>query len=121
MNSKKKTLSGKGIHSLYQADPIEADKIVFGRETDRRSRRGFLKGLSSMTALIGAEIVYSQFFPAGMIPAAFANSDTPFQIPGKSPDLVVLNDRPINAETPAQFPSLSPLPQMHRSRWWDPN
>jgi DMSO/TMAO reductase YedYZ molybdopterin-dependent catalytic subunit len=34
-----------------------------------------------------------------LIPAAFAQSEEPFEIPGKE-GLVVLNDRPINAETP---------------------
>ena len=37
-----------------------------------------------------------------LIPAAFAQSDEPFFIPGKS-GLIVLNDRPINAETPAHL------------------
>jgi DMSO/TMAO reductase YedYZ molybdopterin-dependent catalytic subunit len=40
--------------------------------------------------------------PGGLIPAALAQSDESFYIPGKS-GLVVLNDRPINAETPAHL------------------
>jgi DMSO/TMAO reductase YedYZ molybdopterin-dependent catalytic subunit len=37
-----------------------------------------------------------------LLPDALAGAQTPFQIPGKS-GLVVLNDRPINAETPAHL------------------
>lgn len=92
-----------GLHELYQQDPIAADQEVFGRTSPTLSRRGFLTGLGSMSALLGAEIVFGPNMPAGMIPAALANSDQPFKIPGKHPELVVLNDRPINAETPAHL------------------
>lgn len=33
----------KGLHQLYAQDPIKADALVWGRETDTSSRRGFLK------------------------------------------------------------------------------
>ena len=55
-----------------------------------------------MSAAVGAEIVFWDKMPAGLIPAALAQSDTPFQLPGKD-GLTVLNDRPINAETPAHL------------------
>jgi DMSO/TMAO reductase YedYZ molybdopterin-dependent catalytic subunit len=38
-----------------------------------------------------------------MIPAALAQSDSEFAIPGKDGRLTVLNDRPVNAETPAHL------------------
>jgi hypothetical protein len=38
--------------------------------------------------------------PGGLIPAALAQSDEAFELPGKD-GLLVLNDRPLNAETPA--------------------
>jgi DMSO/TMAO reductase YedYZ molybdopterin-dependent catalytic subunit len=41
--------------------------------------------------------------PAGLIPAALADSGAPFRLAGKDPRLVVLNDRPVNAETPAHL------------------
>lgn len=91
-----------GIHSLYNNDPINADDIVFSRNTSPLTRRGFLSGFKTLSLLLGAEIVYGQFMPAGLIPAAFAQTDTPFQIEGKD-GLVILNDRPINAETPAHL------------------
>ncbi|MCB1088945.1 MAG: sulfite oxidase [Verrucomicrobiae bacterium] len=55
-----------------------------------------------MTTALGAEIVFWDKMPSGLIPAALAQSPAPFQIPGKE-GLVVLNDRPINAETPAHL------------------
>ena len=92
----------RGLHSLYAKDPVHADEAVFGRTSHHVTRRGFLSGLKSLSVLLGAEVVYGQFMPAGLIPAAFAQTDTPFTIEGKD-GLVVLNDRPINAETPAHL------------------
>ena len=92
----------RGLHSLYAKDPVHADEAVFGRTSHHVTRRGFLSGLKSLSVLLGAEVVYGQFMPAGLIPAAFAQTDTPFTIEGKD-GLVVLNDRPVNAETPAHL------------------
>ena len=93
--------SNKGLHQLYAEDPLKADKLLWDRETDPASRRGFLKrsGLLAMVTAIGASIPFSKNMPAGLIPAAFAQTDEPFTIEGKE-GLVVLNDRPLNAETP---------------------
>ena len=55
-----------------------------------------------MSAAVGASIPFAHLMPAGLIPAALAQSGEPFVIPGKE-DLIVLNDRPINAETPAHL------------------
>jgi DMSO/TMAO reductase YedYZ molybdopterin-dependent catalytic subunit len=57
------------------------------------SRRGFIKssGLAALSSAVGS-----------LIPHAMAAAETPIQIPGKS-GLVILNDRPINAETPAHL------------------
>ncbi|NNC77725.1 MAG: molybdopterin-dependent oxidoreductase, partial [Woeseiaceae bacterium] len=94
----------RGIHELYGADPDHADDLVFGRKTDPVSRRGFLRksGLVAMSAAVGASIPFAELMPSGLIPAALAQSDEPFSIPGKE-GLIVLNDRPINAETPAHL------------------
>jgi DMSO/TMAO reductase YedYZ molybdopterin-dependent catalytic subunit len=91
-----------GIHALYEKDPVRADRLLWGRPTAETSRRGFLKKsvLAAMGAALGAPMVFGRHFPAGMIPAGLAQTDVPFQIPGKHPGLVVLNDRPVNAETP---------------------
>ncbi|AXH15101.1 molybdopterin containing oxidoreductase [Malaciobacter mytili LMG 24559] len=89
-----------GIHEAYFNDPEKADLELFGRETDS-SRRGFLKksSLMAMAAVIGSNIPFADKMPSGLIPAALANSDQPFKLPGKS-GLIYLNDRPVNAETP---------------------
>jgi len=62
-------------------------------ETYDLSRRGFIKnsGLAAFSTAMGS-----------LLPGALARAQTPFQIPGQS-GLVVLNDRPINAETPAHL------------------
>jgi len=56
-----------------------------------------------MSAVLGAEIVFGRYMPAGLIPAALADETAEFRIEGKDPGLVVLNDRPVNAETPAHL------------------
>ena len=92
------------IDSLYAVDPIAADRRLWGRETSALNRRGFLKksGLVAMSAAIGAAIPFSRFMPAGLIPAAFAAEGSSAQIEGEE-GLIVLNDRPLNAETPAHL------------------
>ncbi|WP_025029369.1 sulfite oxidase [Nitratireductor aquibiodomus] len=65
-------------------------------------RRGFLKntGLATMAAMVGASIPFHRNMPAGLVPAAFAqDSDV---LAGKE-GLTLLNDRPVNAETPAEL------------------
>lgn len=94
----------RGIHELYDADPIAADDLVWARKSDPVTRRGFLtrSGLVAMSAAVGATIPFAHLMPGGLIPAALAQSDEAFKIPGKE-GLIVLNDRPINAETPAHL------------------
>lgn len=97
--------SGKtGIHELYRRDPFGADEVLWGRRSDPVSRRGFLKGggLAAMTAALGASIPFARYMPGGVIPAAFAETDASFELAGKS-GLIVLNDRPVNIETPAHL------------------
>jgi len=94
----------RGIHALYAQDPVKADDLVWGRQTDPITRRGFLtqSSLIAMSTAVGAAIPFAQLMPGGLIPAAIAQSSQPFEIPGKE-GLIVLNDRPINAETPAHL------------------
>jgi len=92
----------RGLHDLYAQDPIESDRLLWGRSANPSSRRGFLKksAFLSMSMVLGAKMVYAAHFPKGMIPAVLAHHPEPFQLPGKHPNLIVLNDRPINAEAP---------------------
>jgi DMSO/TMAO reductase YedYZ molybdopterin-dependent catalytic subunit len=94
-----------GLHELYAKDPIEADKLLWGRETPKNSRRGFLRNsaLTAMGIALGGKMVYASNFPAGMIPAGLANSTEAFSLPGKNSGLIVLNDKPINAEAPPEL------------------
>jgi DMSO/TMAO reductase YedYZ molybdopterin-dependent catalytic subunit len=95
----------RGLHELYRGDPEKADRDLFGRRADPLTRRGFLGhgGAVALGALLGAAIPFGQRMPAGLIPAALANTSEPFRIPGKDPGLLVLNDRPLNVETPAHL------------------
>jgi DMSO/TMAO reductase YedYZ molybdopterin-dependent catalytic subunit len=106
------------IDELYQDDPERADAVVFGRRTDG-TRRGFLAGagLTAMTAAVGGPLVFGANMPAGLVPAALAQDKKDaapaapaapkgpqrLQFPGKDPDLVVLGDRPLVAETPERL------------------
>jgi len=92
----------KGIHALYAENPLVADERLWGRKTDALTRRGFLEGTgyAAMAAVLGGAIPFAHLMPGGLIPAALADSAAPFELAGKE-GLVVLNDRPVNAETPA--------------------
>ena len=87
----------KGLFAVYEDDPDAADRALFGR-VPYPDRRGFLKGagLATMSAMLGAAIPFHRNMPAGFIPIAFAEDKL---LKGKE-GLVLLNDRPINAETP---------------------
>ena len=67
------------------------------------SRRGFFSrlGLGSLSAAVGAEIVFGDKLPAGLIPLGLAQTPAP-TFPGKE-DLTLLNDRPFIAEVPAHL------------------
>lgn len=93
----------RDLHELYADDPERADALVFGRRTGA-TRRGFLggAGLAAMGAAVGGVgIPYAANMPAGLIPAALAQSGgiVPLNFPGKAA-LSVLGERPLVAETP---------------------
>jgi len=94
----------KLLRQKYEKDPLAADRQLWGRETDPITRRGFLRkaGLYSITAALGMLIPFERYMPAGLVPAAFAAENGPAQILGKD-GLIILNDRPVNAETPAHL------------------
>ncbi len=85
------------IRELYQ-DPERLDWMIWGRRTDRISRRGFLNGtgLTAIVLALGAHVPFSKHMPVGMIPVALAQGEGSILLEGK--DLVVLNERPIGAE-----------------------
>ena len=101
-----RTRSGQRVSlaAVGRFEPQAADRLPWGRESHPRSRRGFLRGsgLLALGAALGSVIPHARFMPAGLIPAAFAAAGAPAMIPGKE-GLVILNDRPWNAETPAHL------------------
>ncbi|MEL7254604.1 MAG: sulfite oxidase [Pseudomonadota bacterium] len=88
------------LREFFAADPEKADKEFFGRVANP-NRRGFLKGtgLATMAAMVGTSIPFHPNMPIGFVPAALANEDV---LVGKD-GLTLLNDRPVNAETPPEL------------------
>lgn len=66
-------------------------------------RRKFIKAslLSSLAATIGMPIVFGRNIPEGVLPIGLKGNLA--NLPGKRDGMIVLNDRPINAETPAHL------------------
>ena len=93
----------RGLCELYQDDPDRADYLVFGRIA-HPDRRGFLRGagLATMGAILGTTIPFHRNMPAGLIPAALAD-ETELKLFKAKDGLTLLNDRPLNAETPAHL------------------
>lgn len=100
----------RSLEELYQDDPERADAVAFGRRTGL-DRRGFLggTGLAAMGVAVGGSIPFAENMPAGLIPAAMAQTPSPsaapkgpqyLNFPGKADKLVVLGERPLVAETP---------------------
>ncbi|MBE7636497.1 molybdopterin-dependent oxidoreductase [Sneathiella sp. P13V-1] len=90
-------LKHQNLLELYEKDPVEADRVFLGRVA-HNDRRGFLKGagLATLGGLLGASIPFHRNFPSGLVPVALAEEDI---LAGKD-GLTLLNDRPVNAETP---------------------
>lgn len=65
----------RSLNELYGDDPERADALAFGRRT-AASRRGFLggAGLAAMGAAVGGTIPFASGMPAGLVPAALAQS-----------------------------------------------
>ncbi|MFD2934229.1 sulfite oxidase [Spirosoma flavum] len=63
------------------------------------NRRGFLKAgsLTALTALLGTDIVFADRLPPNYLPMVFDTDP----LASKNKNLVVLNDKPWNVETPA--------------------
>lgn len=95
------------LKELYARDPIAADRIVFGRESDPVGRRGFLRntGLSAMAMVLGGPVVFASNMPAGLLPAGLLEGGDEEALAklGKDRGLTILNDKPWNIETPAHL------------------
>ncbi|WP_194776118.1 sulfite oxidase [Pararhodonellum marinum] len=69
-----------------------------------KDRRRFLKnsGLATLSMLVGAEIVFASKLPKGYLPLALSDPETLKEF-GKMEELIVLNDKPWNIETPSHL------------------
>jgi DMSO/TMAO reductase YedYZ molybdopterin-dependent catalytic subunit len=95
-----------------ESDPTRAGNAGHGG-ADALGRRGFMGklALGSLSAALGAEIVFGGKMPAGLIPIALAQGGAA-AIPGKE-GLSMLNDRPLVAETPAHLLDDEVTPARH--------
>lgn len=68
-------------------------------------RRDFMRkaGLAAMTMALGTKIVYGDNLPEDVVPVALQQGMSDPAMKGKHLDLVVLNNRPWNVETPAHL------------------
>lgn len=91
----------RGLAEIY-CDPERADALLWGEQGASVTRRRFLgaTGLTGLSAFVRMSVPYGRFFPAGLMPAALAQADGEAAIDGKDGRLTVLNDRPVNVETP---------------------
>jgi sulfite oxidase len=73
-------------------------------DASRLDRRGALggAGLAALGAALGMAVPFGRSMPSGYLPVALAQ-DGFLDLPGKSPNLTVLGDRPFVAETPAHL------------------
>lgn len=69
------------------------------------SRRKFIgrSTLALFGTLLGSQLVYGKFLPAGMIPVGLMDEAEQSGLPGKHPEMIVLNDRPWNLESPVHL------------------
>ncbi len=67
-------------------------------------RRKFIRNasLSTLTAILGTEIVFAANLPKGYLPVALQGND-PYKLFGKDKEMVVLNDKPWNLEAKAHL------------------
>ncbi|MGB3553457.1 MAG: sulfite oxidase [Jannaschia sp.] len=85
------------------SDGIETETEA--RERDgAQSRRSFLRttGLTTFGAMVGMHVPFERGIPSGLVPAAMAQGMEEDLMADKQ-GLILLNDRPINAETPAHL------------------
>ncbi|WP_298362344.1 sulfite oxidase [uncultured Litoreibacter sp.] len=90
----------RSVQEFFADNPEKADKEFFGRVANP-DRRGFLQrtGLATMAAMVGTSIPFHRNMPIGFVPAAMAQENV---LIGKD-GLTLLNDRPVNAETPPEL------------------
>ena len=66
------------------------------------SRRSFLRNgsIATMAAAIGMQIPFKNLLPEGVQLVGLAHAADMKKIDGKIPEMIILNDKPLNAEPP---------------------
>lgn len=84
--------------------PKDEEALTLNSSVLHSDRRSFLKyaGLSTMGAMVGMAIPFERNMPRGILPVASAQDSGLELMSGKN-GLTLLNDKPLNAETPAHF------------------
>ena len=79
----------------------EKSRKITTMDESAKDRRGFLKStsLATLATVVGASVPFYRHLPNGFIPAAMATENV---LDGKD-GLTLLNDRPVNAETPPEL------------------
>ena len=72
---------------------------IYSMKEKHLNRRNFVQkaSLGTFGLAIGMPIVFGKYLPNNLLPVILEKD---FPIEGKHPDLILLNDRPVNAETP---------------------
>lgn len=81
------------------------------------SRRSFIRtgSAATMAAALGMQIPFGELLPEGMQLVGLANAAETMTIEGKIPEMIVLNTKPLNAETPPHFldDNVTPFQKMY--------
>jgi DMSO/TMAO reductase YedYZ molybdopterin-dependent catalytic subunit len=101
----------RGLWELYRDDPEKADRLLLGADA-RLGRRQILTGAgaAALGGLVGATVPFGRNFQSGVMPAALADEAASVVVDGKD-GLTLLNDKPLNMETPAHLldPHITPV------------
>jgi DMSO/TMAO reductase YedYZ molybdopterin-dependent catalytic subunit len=80
------------------------------------SRRKFIRNssLTAMAAAVGMQVPFGEMLPKGVQLVGLANAAEGMTIEGKIPEMIILNDKPLNAEPPPHFldDSITPYKNM---------
>ena len=82
--------------------PTREETLPWGATGNPVSRRGFLQRavLTAVVTSFASPLAAAEQNPTWITPASLAGGASPPNLPGKRSGLTVLNDRPVNAETP---------------------
>ncbi|MBI6629558.1 sulfite oxidase [Pontibaca salina] len=90
---------------LHEKQPgqTQEESEIEREQPESSARRNFLRttGLSTLGAMVGMTVPFEGNMPFGVTPVMA--QDTGEGLMSDKPDLTVLNDRPVNAETPAHL------------------